>query len=67
MRKRIIDGLGKFTKQGSALLIMGIIGGAVTTLLYGALSDKINPQKAYFTLLPCYLFILFYGVNPHCS
>jgi len=34
-----IDGLNKFTKQGAALLIMGIGGGAVIPLIYGALAD----------------------------
>jgi glucose/galactose transporter len=35
-----INGLGKFTKTGSALLIMAIAGGAILPLLYGALSDS---------------------------
>lgn len=58
-----LEGLGKFTKQGSALLIMGILGGAVTPLLYGYLSDWYNPQMAYGVLVPCYAFILFYAVK----
>jgi len=60
-----IEGLGKFTRQGSAIMIMGIIGGAVTPLLYGHLSDLINPQRAYWVLIPCYLFILFFAVRGH--
>lgn len=58
-----LDGLGKFTKQGSALLIMGVLGGAVTPLLYGYLSDRFNPQTAYWILPPCYLFLLFFAVK----
>lgn len=58
-----LDGLGKFTKQGSALLIMGVLGGAVTPLLYGYLSDHFNPQIAYWVLPPCYIFILFFAVK----
>lgn len=58
-----LDGLGKFTKQGSALLIMGVLGGAVTPLLYGYLSDQFNPQIAYWVLPPCYLFLLFFSIK----
>ncbi|MDP4130536.1 MAG: hypothetical protein Q8939_10260 [Bacteroidota bacterium] len=58
-----LDGLGKFTKQGSALLIMGVVGGATTSLLYGYLSDYYNPQRAYWVLIPCYFFILFFSVK----
>ncbi len=60
-----IEGLGKFTEQGSALMIMGVIGGAITPLLYGYLSDHTNPQNAYWILLPCYLFLLFFAVKGH--
>ncbi|MGV3508553.1 MAG: sugar MFS transporter [Sphingobacteriaceae bacterium] len=56
-----IAGLGRFTKIGSSLMIMGIAGGALLPLLYGALSDKFDPTNAYFVLVPCYLFILFYS------
>ncbi len=60
-----MDGLGKFTKIGSALLIMGIAGGALLPLLYGRLADVLDPQKAYFILIPCYLFILYYATMGH--
>jgi len=56
-----IADLGRFTKVGSSLLIMGIAGGALLPLLYGRLSDVFNPQHAYFILIPCYLFILYYA------
>lgn len=57
--------LGRFTKIGSALLIMGIAGGAIMPLAYGGLADVINPQQAYWVLIPCYLFILFYSIKGH--
>ena len=60
-----MDGLGKFTKIGSALLIMGIAGGALLPLLYGKLADVMDPQKAYLILIPCYLFILYYATLGH--
>ena len=62
-----INGLGKFTKTGSAILIMGIAGGATLPLLYGRLVDihSIGSQQAYLILLPCYLFILYYAFKGH--
>ena len=54
------------TSTGSALLIMGIAGGAILPVVYGALADAPhNPQRAYWIMLPCYLFILFYAVKGH--
>jgi MFS transporter, FHS family, L-fucose permease len=58
-----LEGLGKFTKQGSALLIMGIVGGAVIPLLYGFFSDYYNPQQAYWIMTPSYAYLLFYAVK----
>lgn len=60
-----LEGLGKFTKIGSALLIMGIAGGAIIPPIYGLLVDVINPQQAYWIMIPCYLFILFFAVKGH--
>ena len=61
-----LDGLGKFTAQGSALLIMGISGGAILPLIFGQLSYSTgNIQLAYSVGLPCYLFILFYALKGH--
>ncbi len=60
-----LNGLGKFTKLGSALLIMGISGGALMPLIYGAIADSFNPQIAYIILVPAYLFILFFAVKGH--
>ncbi|HEY4788295.1 MAG TPA: sugar MFS transporter [Bacteroidales bacterium] len=57
-----IADLGKFTKSGSALLIMGIAGGATIPLLYGRVSDTLhNPQQAYWIMFPIYLFIFYYA------
>jgi MFS transporter, FHS family, L-fucose permease len=61
-----IDKLGKFTKTGSALLVMGIAGGAVIPLIYGTLKDKIPNHTAFFVcMLPCYLYILYYAMKGH--
>jgi glucose/galactose transporter len=57
-----IAGLGRFTKVGSSLIIMGIAGGAVLPLLYGFFADLYTASQAYWLLLPCYLFIGYYAV-----
>jgi fucose permease len=56
-----LEGLGKATSKGSALLVMGAVGGAVTPLLYGMVSDVSNPQMAYWVFIPFYLFILYFA------
>ena len=60
-----IDGLGRFIKTGSALLIMAIAGGALLPLVYGYFADlpSIGPSLAYWVLIPCYTFILFYSLK----
>lgn len=62
-----INGLGRFTKIGSALLIMGIVGGAIIPPVYGLLADtNMSAQMAFFiVVLPCYLYILYYAVAGH--
>ncbi len=60
-----ISGLGVHTKTGSAFLIMAIAGGAILPLVYGSLSAhaSIGPQQAYWVMIPCYLFILWYALK----
>ncbi|MHC2991931.1 major facilitator transporter, partial [Pontibacter sp. HJ8] len=57
--------VGRFTKAASSLLVMGIAGGAVIPLIYGALADAFNAQQGYWIMVPCYLFILYYAVAGH--
>jgi MFS transporter, FHS family, L-fucose permease len=75
-----LQDLGGYTKIGGAVLIMGIIGGAVFPLLYGYLADSINisnelagitkiaksgNQIAYLILLPAYFMIFFFASKGH--
>ncbi|MFT4204988.1 MAG: glucose/galactose MFS transporter [Chitinophagaceae bacterium] len=63
-----IQGLGKFTKIGSAIMIMGIVGGGIGPLFYGFLKDtlQLNFQLAYFlAVIPCYLYIIFFAAKGH--
>lgn len=57
-----LNNLGKYTAQGSALLIMGIAGGAILPMVYGVASEAIGGQTAYAILLPCYCFIAYYAL-----
>lgn len=58
-----LAGLGKFTKTGSALLIMAIVGGALLPLVYGKLADIFTTQAAYWICVPSYLIILYYSLH----
>jgi fucose permease len=60
-----IHGLGKFIKTGSALLIMGIAGGAILPLVWGYLTDVWSSQQAYWIAVPCYVFILYFALYGH--
>jgi MFS transporter, FHS family, L-fucose permease len=56
-----LNGLGKFTKIGGSILIMGLCGSAVLPLIYGYFADKYNPHAAYWVLLPCYIYLGYYA------
>ena len=56
-----IDDLGEHTSQGSSLLVMMIVGGALLPLLMGAVGDAIGIRLAFLIPIPCYLYIAFYG------
>lgn len=58
-----IDGLGRFTKIGSSLLVMAISGAAVIPLLYGWLADRFDPHQAYWLVIPCYVVIIWYATS----
>lgn len=55
-----ITGLGKYTAQGSAFLIMMILGGAIIPPLQGKLADVFNIQSSYWVAVLCFVYLLFY-------
>lgn len=57
-----LEGLGRHTAAGAALLIMAISGGALLPMVYGHLADVSGPQQGYWILLPWYALILFYAL-----
>jgi FHS family L-fucose permease-like MFS transporter len=58
----VLNEMGKYTKIASALLIMGIIGGALIPPAYVALSQNIGFQNALWIAIPIYIYLLFYSV-----
>ncbi len=67
-----IADLGKFTKTGASMLVMGIVGGAIIPLIFGFLIDLIKTtelatvsdyQAAYWIFIPAYLYILYFAVK----
>ncbi|MFA6232350.1 MAG: sugar MFS transporter [Rhodanobacter sp.] len=61
-----IKGLGRHTEAASALLIMGIVGGALIPQVFVHLKQLIDFQLAFLcVMVPCYLYILFYGLVGH--
>lgn len=56
-----IAGLGKYTSQGSAFLIMMILGGAIIPPLQGKLADIFSIQSSYIIAILCFVYLLFYA------
>jgi len=56
-----IAGLGKYTSQGSAFLIMMILGGAIIPPVQGKLADVFNIQASYWIAVACFGYLLFYA------
>lgn len=58
--------LGRFTKTGSSLLVMAIVGGAIFPLLFGWVADVApTMQHAYWICFPAYLMIFYYAMSGH--
>jgi FHS family L-fucose permease-like MFS transporter len=60
-----LDDLGRFTKLGASIMIMGLCGNAIMPLFYGHFADIYDLRQAYWVLFPCYLYLVFYAVKGH--
>jgi glucose/galactose transporter len=60
-----LKGLGRFTKLGGSVLIMGLCGNAILPLIYGKIADIYSVRIAYVVLIPCYLYLIFYAFKGH--
>jgi MFS transporter, FHS family, L-fucose permease len=58
-----IRGLGAKTKEGSSLVIMSIVGGAIFPVIMGRVSDASNIQTAYLVPAFCFLVILYFAIK----
>jgi len=56
-----LDGLGRFTKIGASLMVMGLAGNAILPMVYGYFVDIFNARDAYWVLFPCYMYLVFYA------
>ncbi|PWS54146.1 sugar MFS transporter [Pseudoalteromonas sp. meg-B1] len=57
-----LQGLGKYTSQGSGILCLAIVGGAIIPLLQGMLADSIGVQLALILPIGCYLYITYFAL-----
>jgi FHS family L-fucose permease-like MFS transporter len=60
-----VKGLGRFTSQGSGILITMVVGGAVIPEIQGFLSDTLGYQRSFGIVLLCYAYIFFFAIKGH--
>lgn len=60
-----LSNLGRFLKIGASLLIMALCGNAILPLLYGYFADVYGLKQAYWVLVPCYMYLIFYAFRGH--
>lgn len=58
-----LKGLGKFTSQGSGILVMMVVGGAIVPELQGLLADKFGYQHSFIIVLLCYAYLLYFALS----
>ncbi len=60
-----LEGLGRFTSQGSGILVTMVVGGAVIPEIQGFLADRFGYQPSFAIVLICYVYILFFALRGH--
>lgn len=60
-----LEGLGRFTKVGASVMIMGLCGNALLPVIYGHFADAAGERMAYWVLFPCYIYLIFYAFYGH--
>ncbi len=60
-----IDGLGKHTSQGSGILCLAIVGGAIVPMIMGVLADQFGLANSFVVAILCYGYILYYAIKGH--
>ena len=62
-----VKGLGRFTSQGSGILITMVVGGAVIPAVQGLLADTFGYQRSFIVVLLCYAYLVFFAVSGYRS
>lgn len=63
-----LNGLGRHTKFGAAILIMMIVGGAILMPLMGYIAEQLHNTKAgFYIMIPCWLYIIYYAADGYRS
>lgn len=60
-----IRGLGRFTNLGASLLVMMLCGNAILPLIYGYFSDLYGMRQAYWVMVPCFAYLVFFATIGH--
>ncbi len=58
-----LKGLGKFTGQGSGIMVTMIVGGAIIPEAQGFLADKFGYQQSFIVVLLCYAYLLYFALS----
>lgn len=58
-----VKGLGKFTSQGSGILITMVVGGAIVPVVQGFLADKFGYQHSFIIVLACYAYLVYFALR----
>ena len=60
-----VEGLGRFTSQGSGILVTMVVGGAVIPEIQGFLADSFGYQKSFLIVLICYAYLVSFALIGH--
>jgi FHS family L-fucose permease-like MFS transporter len=60
-------GLGRFTSQGSGILITMVVGGAIIPLIQGFFADAFGYRPSFAIVVVCYVYILYFSLKGHRS
>jgi FHS family L-fucose permease-like MFS transporter len=60
-----LKGLGRFTSQGSGILVMLVVGGAIIPEVQGFLADKFGYQHSFIIVLLCYAYLIYFALSGH--
>jgi FHS family L-fucose permease-like MFS transporter len=58
-----VKGLGKFTSQGSGILIAMVVGGAIVPVIQGFLADHLGYQYSFAIVFLCYAYLVFFAMS----